>query len=790
MSRHEQQRLVGWAASLTLGICVAATQPASADGPDDTQTEAGRASSVGEVVVTARRKEESLQDVPTAVTAIDAQTLEDLQISNFGDVGQTVPNLNIQRQFGSASSPQIYMRGVATGSLKFQTDAGIGLYVDGVYLGRPAATAFDLADIERVEVLRGPQGTLFGRNSTGGAINFITRPPSGEFGIKAELGAGNFGARRGRLSMDLPEVGGLSARLTYLHDEHDGYVDRVGPSSTYNFAAPFGQLRSAEDFGNEDTNAIGFAVRYAGIEGLTVDYRLDYTEKDSSQLAPQMLTQYGSFNPSFTLRPPVAVTVNSADRADALAIDTSQTDLTVEGHSLAVEYAMTDGLRLKNIASYRRFTEGANFNDIDGNRLADTGILSVFLGIPGPPFVIGGSGAPFSWISSAQVRGQHQVSDELQLLGGNDSFDWIVGAFWFRERGYDNNTVLLFTPFPPNVTYVPGVTNASILGQRDYSAGFNGSVENKSVAGYVHGTWRITDAWDLSAGLRYTDDQREENVREAAAIRNQSFEFSDSHTDWDASLTYEFAPNASAYAKASTGYLSGGVLGGLTFAPETIRSYELGLKSDLFDQRLRLNVAAFRAERENLQVLSFNPQRGTFLANGGSRTQKGVELELTAVPVDGLTLTANYGWVDFGSSGNTRVLAPESNAYVSGQYDFRPFTNGSYLSFRLDASWQDERFGLQCPLGATQDPALGCTNLQNVNRSVDAALVQSATTLLGARLSLLDMAVGTGEVKVSLWGRNLLDEDEPEFLRDLGNGTVIGSFMVPRTFGVDFSFDF
>lgn len=778
-----------WATGLALTGVVAAQQPSAAN-PEVPEEEGARTARIEEIVVTARRKEESLQDVPTAVTAIDAQTLEDLQISNFGEVGQTVPNLNIQRQFGSASSPQIYMRGVSTGSLKFQTDAGIGLYVDGVYLGRPAATAFDIADIERVEVLRGPQGTLFGRNSTGGAINFITRPPSGEFRIKGELGAGNYGARRGRLSADFPEVGGFSTRLTYLHDEHEGYVDRVGPASTYNFAAPFGQLRSAADFGNEETNSIGLAVRYAGIEGLTADYRLDYTEKDSSQLAPQMLAQYGSFNPSFTLRPPVAVTVNSAERADALALDTSQTDLTVEGHSLTVEYAVTDTMRVKNIASYRRFTEGANFNDIDGNRLADTGILSVFLGIPGPPFLIGGSGAPLSWISSGQLRGQHQVSDELQLIGEGEHFDWIAGAFWFRERGYDNNPVFLFTAFPPNATYVPGVTNGSILGQRDYFAGFNGTVENKSVAGYVHGTWRITDAWDLSAGLRYTDDQREENIIEVAAIRNRSFDLSDSHTDWDASLTYKFAGNTSAYVKASTGYLSGGVIGGLAFAPETISSYELGLKSDLFDQRLRLNVAAFRAERDDLQVLSFSPQRGTFLANGGSRTQKGVELEVTAVPLDGLTLTANYGRVDFGTSGNTRVLAPESNAYVSGEYDFRPFANGSYLGFRVDAGWQDEHFGLQCPLGATQDPALGCTNLQNVNRSVDAALVQDATTLVGARLSLFDIGVGNGKAKVSLWGRNLLDEDEPEFLRDLGNGTVIGSFMVPRTYGVDFSIDF
>lgn len=220
-----------------------ALQPAFAHAAE-TQGGAEPAAGIADIVVTARRTQERLQDVPVAVTGYDQVQLKALDIKGFGDIGKTVPNLDVQRQFGSANAPQYYLRGVSTGTLKFEADAGIGLYIDGIYLGRPAGTAFSLADIERVEVLRGPQGTLFGRNSTGGAINFVTSAPKGEFGVKAEGTVGNYDRYKGQVVVNLPAFGPFSARVSYLHDQNKGYAKNLTPGRTFNFVEPFGTIRS------------------------------------------------------------------------------------------------------------------------------------------------------------------------------------------------------------------------------------------------------------------------------------------------------------------------------------------------------------------------------------------------------------------------------------------------------------------------------------------------------------------------------------------------------------------
>jgi len=351
-------------------------------------TATGEGGGLQEVIVTATRRQENLQQVPVAVSPIGPELLQDLRIESFGDVGQSVPNLNVQQQFGSASSPQMFLRGVATGSLKFETDAGVALYVDGVYLGRPAASAFDVADISRIEVLRGPQGTLFGRDSTGGAINIITARPTGQFGVEVEGDVGNFSYGRAKLTVNLPDFAGIDLRLTYLHESQAGYVTRTGPVQPYDFAAPFGVITPATDFGNNTTNAVGVGLNYKAGDSFTLAYTLDYTDKNSSQLGTQLLGEYGFFNPSFTLLPGSNVTTVSPNYQTSLPIDTSQTELKVQGQSLVGAYKFSDELTIKDILAYRQFSEGPNFNDIDGNLLKDSGISSTSLGIPVPSSVI------------------------------------------------------------------------------------------------------------------------------------------------------------------------------------------------------------------------------------------------------------------------------------------------------------------------------------------------------------------------------------------------------------------
>ncbi|ARS28059.1 TonB-dependent receptor [Sphingomonas sp. KC8] len=753
--------------SILLG-CVACTafHPLAAIAQD---TQAGASErGLGDIVVTARRVEENLQSVPVAVTGFNSEMLQNLNIANFGDLGAAVPNLDVQRQFGSASAPQFYLRGVSTGSLKFETDAGIGLYIDGVYLGRPAGTAFDLADIERVEVLRGPQGTLFGRNSTGGAINFITAAPSGELKVKVEGTIGNFDRYKGRISVDLPAFGPLSVRLSYLHDQNRGYVKNLTPGRTYNFTAPFGTVKSAKDFGRENTDAFAAAARL-DLDALKIDYKFDYTDKRSTQLGQQLL----GFDPSFAATAPAfygspsLVVGPSTKRQKALALDfTTPSRLKIQGHSLTAAYDISDQVTVKSITAYRKLDEFVGGNDIDGGAL-----------------VVGG--LPFTPISSIEDRHQKQWSQELQLLGNMGQIEWVVGGFWFRETGTDNNPVFIGALFPPvtlDPSRGPGTgTTANIFGvPSDYLAGSDASVRNRSLAGYAHLSWK-SDDFELAGGIRYSKDNRREMLR-AAGLRPfvlpaETFNASGDHWDFDATATYIINPDARFYARFATGYLSGGIVGGIPFKAETVRSYEIGFKGDLIDQTLRVNAAAFHTDRRNVQTLAFTATAGTFILSAPKAEESGFELELTAVPTEGLTFNTSFGYVhsklsDNPTLGPVNSLSPKYTMNVGGQYDAPHFANDSYLSFRIDGAFKDKRLSDPVRNSAT-------ANLTTLPSRFD----------INARLSLVDLPLAGTKARVSAWVQNLTNNQELEFARNLST-SVIGVFQVPRTYGIDVGFQF
>jgi len=733
-----------------------------------------KTSALEEITVTARRTEESLQTVPVAVSALTAADINDLQITNFSDVGQTVPNLNIQTQFGSGSAPQFFLRGQASGSLSFEVDSRIGLYIDGVYLGRSAAAAFDLAALCQLEVLRGPQGTLFGRNSTGGAINLRTCAPSDDFGGEAEVTIGDYAERRFKASMDTGLVNGFAAKLTYLHSQHDGYVNNSASGDKLYFTSPFGTVEAADDFGWESQDAYGVSIRYTGIDKLVADYRFDYTDKKNTQLGVQLL---GFTDPGvegiFAISGGIPA---STKRRDSLPLDfTGYGKLEVMGNALTLDYEINDVLRVKNIASYRTSYENTGGNDIDGNALNAT--------------IFGMPETRFAWISSLSTRTQRQTSDELQLLGTHERLSWILGLFYFQENGNWDGPVFIGAPFPSDTKLTPG--NLSAFVPSDYYAGSHVFIKNESKAAYGHAEYTITDALNVSAGLRQTWDDREEFIKQLGAYPpDTKFTTDFSYTDWDVSVNYEVLPDINTYAKVNTGHLSGGVLGGLKFKEESIISYEVGAKTQFFDNRLRFNLAAFHSDVKNLQTLTFTPETGTIIINTGKPDQNGVEVEFTALLAEGLKVDGSYGYLDVNLDTNMRSLAPENTAYLGVQYDFPRFFDLGLIVARVDASWHDDTYGLVCPAGSTTTPG-GCINLGAANKQLDNAVVQKANTQLSARLSLTDIPIGANTTgRISVWGRNLLDTDELEFPRDLGNGTVVGTFQVPRTYGVDVSFKF
>ena len=215
-----------------------------------------------EIIVTAQKREQNLQNVPIAVTALNAQTLNMFRVTNTEDLSNLAPNLNIQNQ-GRGTIPQINIRGVSSGVSAAEVDPKIATYLDGVYIGRTIGSIFDMADIERVEVLRGPQGTLFGRNATGGAISITTSAPTGEFGLSQDISVGNLNAQRFRTILNLPSMGPLSVKLSYLYDKNDGYSDNLIAGRTLDLRLrnpDMGVLTYAENLGSKNVEAFMLAA--------------------------------------------------------------------------------------------------------------------------------------------------------------------------------------------------------------------------------------------------------------------------------------------------------------------------------------------------------------------------------------------------------------------------------------------------------------------------------------------------------------------------------------------------
>jgi len=746
----------------------------------ETAAPADRDAGLEEIIVTAQKREENLQRVPVAVTALTSDALESQRITSVAGLGSIVPNFQVIRQPSNAALPVYSLRGILAGETAAQVDNGVSIYIDGVYLGRSSGSLFDVADIERVEVLRGPQGTLFGRNTTGGAVNFLTRPPSGQFGVRHDVTLGRYDEFRSRTRIDLPEFGGFSASFTYAHREVDGYVKNLaagveriyGPGT----GGRVGTSRAAKTLGEENSDSVFAAVRYDAGGPFTVDYKFDYTDFRGSQLAVQALGFRGAAdlpgtNPLgglvqsiFALQPALGGTnILSSTPLDAIYDPQRGTDrLRSQGHSLTLTYELNDAITVKNIAAYRKLRQLSLGNSFDGNHLID-------------PFT--GTGNDFTVLNAFSDRKQHQYSDELQFNGKSDRFDWVAGAFYFEERASNYNPVQFFKLFPPQGQPVP-VTAADQFSDAD--------VTNRSYALYAQGSLKLLDRLTLTAGVRHTWDKRREVnfLTDPATDSRASFK----RLTWQAVAEYQAAPDVMVYGKVGTGYLSGGIYNGERFNPEKLISYEVGLKSQFWDNRIRLNLAAFTADYDDLQVSVFTTVLN--YENAGKARIRGIEGELTVAPVDGLQIGANLGLLDFdykryvstAATGTpqdiagiaTRTQTPKITFAPNVQYRTRPMSNGAHASLQFDAAYSGDIHFILIP---PADPALR------------RAATSQAHWILNGRLSLVDLPLGSGRMKLSLWGQNLFDKRVVEYASDI-SGFVAASFNRPRTYGIDATFEF
>lgn len=733
-----------------------------------------------EIVVTAQKREQNLQRVPVAVSALDSEALENQRITNVTGLGNIVPNFQVVRLPSNAALPAFSLRGVLGGETVSQIDTGVSVYIDGIYLGRSAGSVFDVAEIERIEVLRGPQGTLFGRNTTGGAVNVITRKPTGEFGVRQDLTYGSYDEFRSKTRVDMPEIGGFRASLTYSHREVDGYVKNLA-AGTERIYGPgtngkIGTSRAAKTLGAENVDSVFVAVNHDDGGIFTADYKFDFTDFRGSQLGMQAIGFRGpndvpGSNPLgglvemiFGLQPGLGGTnIVSSKPLKALYEPQRGTDkLRAQGHSLTLAYEANSEITLKNIAGYRRLEILSNGNSFEGNRLID-------------PF--GGTGDDFTVLNAVSHRKQHQFSDEFQVLGTHDRFNWVAGGFYFEEHSRDYNSVQFFKTFPRQGEPVP------ITAADQY---IDAKINNRSYAVYGQASVELTESFTVTGGARQTWDKREEINYLAPPVNKGKASFD--RLTWQLVGEYQATPDVMLYAKVGTGYLSGGIYNGKPFGAERLVSYEAGLKSQLWDNKLRFNLAAFNANYDDLQVAVFTTVMN--YENAGKARIKGIEAELTAAPIQGLQISANLGLLDFDfkkylSTAATGQLEDIADIAVRAQtpsvtfsanilYETQPMANGVYLAFLLDAAYRgDTRF----PLIPFADPEL------------DKAATSQAHWIVNGRVSLLNLPIGDNTLKLSLWGQNLFNKRVVQFSADI-SGFAAASFNRPRTVGVDASFSF
>lgn len=716
--------------------------------PVSTQREveqAPAAPALEEIVVTAQKRTERLQDIPIAITALTADDLEKRGVTSFDGVAANTPSVVVAPAFASANSLVVYMRGQGVNNPTLNTEGGVGIYVDGFYVARANATTFDLADIERVEVLRGPQGTLYGRNTTGGAINVISRAPSGEFGLKETLTVGNRNLIRSLTTLDLPAWNDISAKVSVLKSSVDGYVRNAGPS---------------RDFGESGQQAARLQLHWDGVAGFEADYygeigdvrdTLPYIQDDV--LNGMMVGGYEYYaNPK------------GPNDVSYRPFDNPSSTTKYRGHGLVLSWGVSDALQIKSLTGYRQLTS---------DTFASFGDAFTYSYAPGLDII------PLSITSDGDLR-QHQLSQELQFVGDllDGGISYVAGLYYFEEHAASYTTQL-----------IPQFANEQFVALRQ---------EAKSKA--VFGQLTYAPQWlerklELTLGVRYNVDDRalarysiedgvlEENYGTPTAASPDGADASKTFKKFNPSFTvnYHWSDELSTYAKVSTAYRAGGFystapvgqFNDSAFDPENVTNYEVGVKSEWLDRRLRLNAAAFSGRLKDMQVPYNNDATDPASAltiNAGRARINGVEFESRYLATDHLEFALDYSfldaemlWVDvlpgsafdnaanpnspYQAGGNMAELfnvprTPKHSFTVSADNSLGEWA-GADLSLHLDYRWQD----------------LSVAN-QNATPAYPGYEIQSipAYGLLNARFSASWDQLAGVRTTVALWGANVLDE--------------------------------
>lgn len=726
-----------------------------------------------EVVVTARKVAENLQDTPIAITAYSGDALAERQVFSTTALDQVVPNLQFADNAplaGNNSSSQVFIRGIGQTDPTSTVDPGVGFYIDDVYIGTAVGGSMTLRDVASVQVLRGPQGTLFGRNTIGGAILLTTKDPGSEFGGTLRTGLGSDSLLDGFVAVDVPFSETLRSRISFGRRSQDGYVKRT----------------DGTDLGDTDTYTVLAKFVWTPVSWLKGTVSLDYESSDENgtPLVFAAINEAATFPRVASFDAGCPGQASAAQSVPLVADDRCANDLQsrgkyrtngtlplsstldVWGASLNLAFTLNDQLQLKAISSYRE-------NQWDGVRDADNTPLTILHTI-------------------YDVKG-HQSSQELQLTYQTKTLTSVVGLYYFDQASTDIVTIELNPP-PPGI-------------QRDSD---NNIVDNQSWAVFSQLTYNFNDQLALTAGGRYTEDRKGSfpdqfdfatpNVKQIPARQ-----YRDTFTSFtpSASLSYRWTDNVMTYLSYAEGFKGGGFNSHFNavltpaqqaalqeFAQEEAKTYEIGAKLDLLDNTLRVNGAVFTADYTDMQVTYRGPAPNgvaPFLTNAGKASIDGAELEVTWVPEDllggGLRIEGSIGYLDATiddldnvplavlppglKEGNALPFAPDWQAHLGLSYTRQ--VGRLELTPRVDVSYQDET-----QFDATNTPEIA---------QLDAVTTVNASLVFGA---------GT-RWRVTLGVNNLTDQNYPiagNSSLTTGSGYAEIAYSRPREYFGNFNYDF
>jgi iron complex outermembrane receptor protein len=713
-----------------LGCAIAAVLLGTTATAQEPETPAG--STFEEVIVTAQRREQSIYDVPVALSAFTPDTIERQGIQDLTDIGKFVPNLNVTGfSAGHTSSANPFIRGIGLQDHLITTEPGVGVYVDGIYLGRQVGQNWSLANIERVEVLRGPQGTLYGRNSIGGAINIITRKPGDETGGRVSLMAGSRERLNGDVYANMRLTDQFAMSLTLAYQSRDGLGDFLLIEDPEKRVGELQDISGRVALQWDPTDQLSFLVTADGNDG---DNGLRPYDTLIDELPNGAAFQAGYRNAD-----------QAADPYDNNTGQANQVNVTNQayGVSLTVGYAVSDALNFKLLASDRHSEYESG--------LDDDSFFDNFLSFP-------------------EVGFADQQSVEFQVTGRSGAFDYVFGLFYYEEEGqnFQNDTQFLCgTPAAPCST--PG---ADFFLHQKYD----------SQAAYANVGFQLTDAFRIAAGVRQTEDDKSADTMPVVGVIGASNSNDGSETTWDLSASYKFADRMTLYGSVQSGYQAGQyparpfcLFGNpncfVATDNVTAINYEVGLKGEPLDN-LQVSLAVFNTEYSDLPYQVSTTQGAGFntVSIVVDQTSRGAEFEGTWVATDNFRLHGTLGYIDVDvddpNPAAVAPLTPEVTASLSPELSF-PLGTGR-LTTRVDWSFRDDMFG-----EPSSDPGRF-------------TFIESRD-LINADISYES---GDGDWTVGIYGRNITDERYDNARLNTGDYVLIMLSNDASEFGVRFAKEF